>query len=188
MDCRAAHRSRHPTFILWFLDGSPGRNTQQRAGGLRRNKHICRRTVWSRLQIQTKTMNLSQNFTLEELTYSRIAVENGLENVPPPQALNALKNLAVCLLQPLRNRYGSAIAVTSGYRSETVNLLAGGVAHSQHTKGEAADCFIPEGPEKLLEVLKQSGLTFDQAIVYRHKKFLHLSYREGFNRHQILYK
>lgn len=91
MDCRAAHRSRHPTFILWFLDGSPGRNTQQRAGGLWRNKHICRRTVWSRLQIQTKTMNLSQNFTLEELTYSRIAVENGLENVPPPQALKALK-------------------------------------------------------------------------------------------------
>lgn len=133
-------------------------------------------------------MNLSQNFTLEELTYSRTAVENGLENVPSPRALQALKNLSVYLLQPLRERYGKTIAITSGYRNETVNLLVGGVKNSQHTKGEAADCYIAEGPEKLLEILKASGLTFDQAILYRRKKFLHLSYREGFNRKQILYR
>ena len=132
-------------------------------------------------------MNLSRNFTFEELTYSRIAVENGLENVPNPQALQALKNLVTFLLQPLRDRYSSAIAVTSGYRNETVNLLVGGVKNSQHTKGEAADCYIAEGPEKLLEILKASGLDFDQAILYRRKKFLHLSYREGFNRRQVLY-
>ena len=87
-------------------------------------------------------MNLSRNFTLQELTYSRIAIEHGLENVPNPQALQALKNLVTFLLQPLRDRYGSAIAVTSGYRNETVNLLVGGVKNSQHTKGEAADCYI----------------------------------------------
>ena len=133
-------------------------------------------------------MNLSRNFTLKELTYSRTAVEHGLENVPGPQAFQSLRNLATYLLQPLRDRYGSAIAVTSGYRNETVNLLAGGVKNSQHTKGEAADCYITEGPLKLLDILKASGLDFDQAIVYPRKKFLHLSYREGFNRRQILYK
>lgn len=133
-------------------------------------------------------MNLSRNFTFEEFTYSRIAVENGLENVPSPLAFQSLKNLATYLLQPLRNRYGSAIAVTSGYRNETVNLLVGGIKNSQHTKGEAADCYIAEGPEKLLEILKASGLDFDQAILYRRKKFLHLSYREGFNRRQVLYR
>ena len=132
-------------------------------------------------------MNLSRNFTFEELTYSRIAVENGLENVPAPLAFQSLKNLATYLLQPLSDRYGSAIAITSGYRNETVNLLAGGVKNSQHTNGEAADCYIAEGPEKLLEILKASGLDFDQAILYRRKKFLHLSYREGFNRRQVLY-
>ena len=133
-------------------------------------------------------MNLSRNFTLQELTYSRTAVEHGLENVPGPLAFQSLRNLTTYLLQPLRDRYGSAIAVTSGYRNETVNLLAGGVKNSQHTKGEAADCYIAEGPLKLLDILKASGLDFDQAIVYRRKKFLHLSYREGFNRRQILYK
>lgn len=132
-------------------------------------------------------MNLSRNFTFEELTYSRIAIEHGLENVPALLAFQSLKNLATFLLQPLRDRYGSAIAVTSGYRNETVNLLVGGVKNSQHTKGEAADCYIAEGPEKLLEILKASGLDFDQAILYRRKKFLHLSYREGFNRRQVLY-
>lgn len=132
-------------------------------------------------------MNLSRNFTFEELTYSRIAIEHGLENVPAPLAFQSLKNLATYLLQPLRDRYGSAIAITSGYRNETVNLLAGGVKNSQHTKGEAADCYIAEGPEKLLEILKASGLDFDQAILYRRKKFLHLSYRERFNRRQVLY-
>ena len=132
-------------------------------------------------------MNLSRNFTFEELTYSRIAIEHGLENVPAPLAFQSLKNLATFLLQPLRDRYGSAIAITSGYRNETVNLLVGGVNNSQHTKGEAADCYIAEGPEKLLEILKASGLDFDQAILYRRKKFLHLSYREGFNRRQVLY-
>ena len=132
-------------------------------------------------------MNLSRNFTFEELTYSRIAVENGLENVPAPLAFQSLKNLATYLLQPLSDRYGSAIAITSGYRNETVNLLAGGVKNSQHTKGEAADCYIADGPDKLLEILKASGLDFDQAILYRRKKFLHLSYREGFNRRQVLY-
>ena len=132
-------------------------------------------------------MNLSRNFTLEELTYSRTAVEHGLENVRGPLAFQSLRNLATYLLQPLRDRYGNTIAITSGYRNETVNLLAGGVKNSQHTKGEAADCYIAEGPLKLLDILKASGLDFDQAIVYRRKKFLHLSYQEGFNRRQVLF-
>ena len=133
-------------------------------------------------------LKLSRNFTLEEFTYSRIAIEQGLENIPNPQALLALKNLTSYLLQPLRERYGKTIDITSRYRNEADNLLAGGVKNSQHTKGVAADCYISEGPEGVLGILQASGLDFDQAIVYRRKKFLHLSYREGFNRQQLLYK
>lgn len=133
-------------------------------------------------------IRLSENFTLEEFTYSRVAITNGLENVPNPRALKNLKKLVTYLLQPLRNRYKGTIAITSGYRNEAVNLLVGGAQNSQHMLGEAADCYIVEGPERLLEVLKESGLAFDQAILYRKKKFLHLSYREGYNRRQILYK
>lgn len=130
---------------------------------------------------------LTKNFTLEELTYSRIAVENGWDNTPPAAIAAALGQLAVHLLQPLRDRLGQPIAITSGYRSPRVNRAAGGVLRSAHLQGEAADCFCAAGPEHLLALLLASGLPFDQAIVYKRKRFLHLSYREGKNRHEVIY-
>ena len=134
-----------------------------------------------------KTM-LSEHFSLEELTYSRIAVENGLDNEPSPAVRQSLCYLAVHLLEPLRRFNGRPIAVLSGYRSDSVNRLAGGVATSQHRKGEAADCYIPEGPCRLLDILKKSGLLFDQAILYKQRNFLHLSLKEkGTNRMQVLF-
>nr|WP_278629940.1 hypothetical protein [Parabacteroides goldsteinii] len=55
-------------------------------------------------------------------------------------------------------------------------------------KGEAADCYVPD-IYFLLDTLKKSGLPFDQAILYRKKHFLHLSYRvNGKQRRQVLYR
>lgn len=134
-----------------------------------------------------KTM-LSEHFSKEELIYSNIAVVNGLDNEPPPAAYRALIYLAVHLLEPLRRLKNGPIAILSGYRNDAVNLLVGGVATSQHRNGEAVDCYIPEGPGRLLEILKKSGLLFDQAIVYRKRKFLHISLKEGgHNRRQVLF-
>lgn len=130
---------------------------------------------------------LTEHFCLDEFTYSGIAVDNAINNQPPPCACLALQNLAVGLLEPLRLLYGAPIAILSGYRNEKVNRLAGGVVTSQHLKREAADCYVADGPEKLLDVLKCSGLVFDQAILYRRKRFLHLSLKiNGNNRMQVL--
>ena len=130
---------------------------------------------------------LTEHFCLDEFTYSGIAVDNAINNQPPPYACLALQNFAVRLLEPLRLLYGAPIAILSGYRNEKVNRLAGGVVTSQHLKGEAADCYVTDGPEKLLDVLKCSGLVFDQAILYRRKRFLHLSLKiNGNNRMQVL--
>lgn len=137
--------------------------------------------------ITTHKIMLSEHFSKEEMSYSRIAVENGLENEPSPEALHALGYLALHLLEPLRQLYNAPIAILSGYRSDKVNRLAGGVAASQHRKGEAADCYIPEGPGYLLSLLIKSGLVFDQAIVYKKRRFLHLSLKEkGSNRMLVL--
>ena len=134
-----------------------------------------------------KTM-LSEHFALEEFTYSRIAVENGLDNTPSAETKKSLQHLTTCLLEPLRKLYKAPIAILSGYRSDTVNRLAGGVVTSQHRKGEAADCYVPD-IYFLLDTLKKSGLPFDQAILYRKKHFLHLSYRvNGKQRRQVLYR
>ena len=95
---------------------------------------------------------ISRNFTWEEMTYSRVAVENGLLNEPSFEVKLAIKELVKRLLQPLRLAYGKPIAITSGYRSPKVNWLVGGVPSSQHAKGEAADCYVPD-PKVLRDVL-----------------------------------
>lgn len=139
------------------------------------------------MESRSKKSWLSEHFCLEELTYSRTAVENAIDNDPPPEAMAALQQLATSLLEPLRRYCKAPIAILSGYRSEAVNRLVGGTATSQHLKGEAADCYIPEGPMKLLEMLKQSGLPFDQAIVYKRKRFLHISFNtSGNNRMRVI--
>lgn len=137
--------------------------------------------------MESKKTWLSEHFCLEELTYSRTAVEYAIDNVPLPEAKASLQHLVVCLLEPLRQLYKKPIAVLSGYRNAEVNRLVGGVATSQHVKGEAADCYTPEGPSKLLELLMRSGLPFDQAILYKRRKFLHLSLKtSGNNRMQVI--
>ena len=109
-------------------------------------------------------------------------------NKPGATERDNLAQLVERLLDPLRERLGEPIAILSGYRSPEVNTLVGGVTDSQHTLGEAADCYCLAGPERLLAVLRASGLPFDQAIVYRRRNFLHLSYRAGRCRGQILYR
>ena len=64
------------------------------------------------------------------MTYSCIAILNGLPNNPPEEARCALCELVKCLLQPLRIAYNKPIVVTSGYRSPEVNRLVGGVRSS----------------------------------------------------------
>ena len=127
-------------------------------------------------------------FTFDELTNSRTAVENGLANRPGATERDNLAQLVERLLDPLRERLGEPIAILSGYRSDELNRLVGGVPSSQHRLGEAADCYCTAGPDHLLKVLKASGLPFDQAIIYCRRQFLHLSYREGRNRGMVIYK
>lgn len=129
---------------------------------------------------------ISNHFYMGELTYSARAVERGMDNTPSPEAEAALKNLVKKLLEPLRVYTRDAIVVSSGYRSEELNRLVGGVRDSQHLKGEAVDIYT-FGSVRLLEDLLNSGLNFDQAILYRARRFIHLSLKnKGVNRRQVL--
>ncbi len=133
-------------------------------------------------------MKITENFTLEELCHSNTAEVRGIQNIPNSEQENNLKVLAIRLLQPLRERYGKPMVISSGFRCQEVNKLAGGVATSQHTQGKAADVSVND-PRNLLSILLASGLDFDQAILYDDGKnlFLHVSYNSGKNRKQVLY-
>ena len=130
-------------------------------------------------------MDLTKNFNLEELVYSYTAAVGKIENSPDEAAVASLRQLCERLLQPLRDHIGKPITILSGYRSKELNSKVGGVVNSQHLAGEAADCITDDGPEKLLSALRASKLPFDQAILYR-ERFLHLSYRSGKNRQQVM--
>jgi hypothetical protein len=92
---------------------------------------------------------LSRSFVLGELLRSETAErrpELKAQQVNPPAAVfDNLRHLVVESLQPLRDRIGTPIRVTSGYRCPEVNALVGGSATSQHVQGEAADCQLSGG-------------------------------------------
>ena len=65
-------------------------------------------------------------FTMKELTKSSTADKLGIDNTPTTEASVALSNLVTHVLDPLREMYGKAITVNSGYRCPKLNAAVGG--------------------------------------------------------------
>ena len=130
-------------------------------------------------------------FTMTELTSSATAKRKGIDNTPDAKAKAALSALVANVLDPLREKYGKPIVVSSGYRCPKLNKAVGGVARSQHTKGEAADirCVSDSRAEnkRLFDLIVASGLPFDQLIDEYNYDWVHVSFKDGANRRQILH-
>lgn len=84
-------------------------------------------------------MNITKNFTAEELIRSATAHRLGIDNTPSETIERNLTRLAENVLEPLREAWGKPIVVSSGYRCPALNKAVGGVSNSQHLLGEAAD-------------------------------------------------
>ena len=109
-------------------------------------------------------MNISEHFTLEELTASDFAIRHNLTNKPGPAELANLCRLAQ-LLEQVRTAIGKPIAVSSGYRSPQVNAAVGGTDRSQHMEGCAADIKVPGmTPYEVCQAIKKAGIVYDQLI------------------------
>lgn len=133
---------------------------------------------------------LSPHFTVGEMLRSGTAIRLGIKNVPEEhpedgltneEVVENLRQLAVKVLEPLRQRVGRVI-VTSGYRCRVLNRAVGGVATSQHLYGQAADIHVTgnEMCRKYARIIRQ--LTpFDQLILEPagspQKRWIHVSYR-----------
>lgn len=128
-------------------------------------------------------------FSLKEFTYSATAVSKGIDNnIYDEEVKDNLLALIMKVLDPLREKYGQPIVISSGYRSSALNAAVGGAASSQHTKGQAADISAGsrEENEKLFNLIKEMGV-YDQLIDEKDFKWVHVSYKRiGYNRKQQL--
>lgn len=130
-------------------------------------------------------------FTLEELTKSATARRKGIPNLPNGEQKENLIALVDNVLDPLRKLWGNPIIVTSGFRCAKLNRAVGGVAKSQHMKGQAADIRTVENTtmenKRLFDVAMRSGLPFDQLIDEYGYNWIHISYNTKGNRKQVLH-
>jgi hypothetical protein len=110
-------------------------------------------------------MKLTANFTLSEMTKSETALRYGMANEPSEKEIDNLRLLCEEVLQPIRNFYGMAVKVNSGYRHPLVNAKVGGSATSDHCKGFAADIEIPGIANADLAEWIVANLQFTQIIL-----------------------
>lgn len=123
-------------------------------------------------------MDLTKNFTLEEMVASTVAKRSGIKNEPGETEIENLRRLCKEILQPVRDRLGKPIRVTSGYRCASLNLAVGGVSTSQHLKGEAAD-IVSENNLKLwqliTDMISKGEITVGQLINEHNLSWIHIS-------------
>ena len=110
-------------------------------------------------------MQLTNNFTLSELTKSETALRHDMDNTPGEKEIENLKRLAEKVLQPVRDYFKTGVKVNSGYRHPEVNAKVGGSKTSDHCRGQAADIEIPGVPNADLAQWITENLDFTQVIL-----------------------
>ena len=113
-------------------------------------------------------MQLSNNFSLKEMTASQTADRHGISNNPSEDHMDNLKKLCENVLQKVRDHYGKVVSVSSGYRSPELCVKIGSSMKSQHAKGQAADFEIFGVPNAELAKYIIDNIDFDQLILEFH--------------------
>ena len=117
-------------------------------------------------------MNLSEHFTLDELTHTD---HRELDNTPNDAELENLKRLAAFLEQVKTVLGGKPIMVNSAFRSKQVNDAVGSKDTSQHRVGCAADIRVPSmTPDEVVRAVIASDLGYDQ-IIREFDRWTHIS-------------
>ena len=137
-------------------------------------------------------MNLSRNFTLQELIKSDTAIRKGIDNNPNADQIEKLKTLCETILQPVRDHFGR-VKVTSGFRSEQLCVALGSSINSQHAKAEAADFEVMGTDNAELADWINKNLDYDQLILEFYTPgepnsgWIHCSYTPDQPRKQFLH-
>jgi len=107
-------------------------------------------------------MNLTEHFTIEELTFTD---HREFDNTPNDEELANLVRLANFLEQVKTLLGGKPVMINSAFRCEAVNQAVGSKNTSQHRHGTAADIRVPGmTPDEVVQAIIGSDLNYDQCI------------------------
>ena len=106
--------------------------------------------------------NLTEHFTLEELTHTD---HREFDNTPNDAEKANLTRLAAFLEEVKTVLGGKPIMVNSAFRCKQVNDAVGSKDSSQHRIGCAADIRVPSmTPDEVVKAVIASGIGYDQLI------------------------
>ena len=145
-----------------------------------------------------QNISLSPHFELQEFLVSPTAEKYRIDNTPAPENVANLRSLCTYTLEPLREKMGLPIVITSGFRCKALNDIVSHRCHrSQHLQGQAADFHVAEAKgssglsrrELLVKafrlIIEDDAIDYDQLIIY--PTFLHVSFvSHESNRHYIM--
>lgn len=111
-------------------------------------------------------LKLSDNFRVREF-----ACNDGSDEV-------LIADELVDVLQEIRNHFGEAVNITSGYRTSAYNTKVGGAPRSQHIKGTAADIILSGDVDPLKVAQFAEFLMPDRGGIGVYQTFTHIDIRE----------
>lgn len=86
----------------------------------------------------------------------------------------------VMVLETIRAHFDAPVVIHSGYRTPQYNAKVGGVAHSQHCYGTAADITVRgQTPAAVAAYARQLMPDWGGVGVYSQKGFTHIDVREA---------
>jgi len=117
-------------------------------------------------------MNLSEHFTLDELTHTD---HRQFDNTPNASEMANLVRLA-SFLEEVKSVLGNKpVMVNSAFRCKEVNDAVGSKDTSQHRIGCAADIRVPSmTPDEVVKAVIASGIGYDQ-IIREFDRWTHIS-------------
>jgi hypothetical protein len=136
---------------------------------------------------------LSKYATLDECSKSVTASRLGIDNNPPVEVRDNLREVCSKVFDPCREFVGGPLAIASGYRSPKLNKAVGGSKTSEHMVGQAldidCDTFGNKTNAELFYFIKEN-LEFNQLIwefgTDKNPEWIHVSYSRLHNKKKVL--
>lgn len=120
---------------------------------------------------------ISNYFFEKESVKSSTGDRLGIRNIIPENLKKTVAYTAA-RMDTIRLLLNVPCTVNSFYRSQELNSAVGGSKTSDHMSGRAID-FVPgTNLREAYNKIKNSGLSYDQLIIYPKQGFLHISFKD----------